>query len=264
VKSHDDSIPGCTGSLPVRIYIPPGTGPFPVVIYFHGGGWVLADKNVYDNSARGIAKHADAIVISVDYRLAPEAKFPAQHDDALAAYLWVCNNAASINGDPSRLALAGESAGGNLAVATAIAARQLGLTPPLHVLAVYPIAQLSGMSTPSYEDSRHAKPLNEAMMGWFATQVLSELDDAKELRINLIDAYVNLLPAVTLINARIDPLRSDGDMLAAALKRSGVQVNHIIYDGVTHEFFGMAAVVAKAREAQLFAGQQLRTAFRAG
>jgi acetyl esterase/lipase len=87
VKSHDDSIPGCTGSLPVRIYIPPGTGPFPVVIYFHGGGWVLADKNVYDNSARGIAKHADAIVISVDYRLAPEAKFPAQHDDAFAAYL---------------------------------------------------------------------------------------------------------------------------------------------------------------------------------
>jgi acetyl esterase/lipase len=87
VKSYDDSIPGCTGSLPVRIYMPPGTGPFPVVVYFHGGGWVLADKNVYDNSARGIAKHADAIVISVDYRLAPEAKFPAQHDDAFAAYL---------------------------------------------------------------------------------------------------------------------------------------------------------------------------------
>jgi acetyl esterase/lipase len=97
------------------------------------------------------------------------------------------------------LALAGESAGGNLAVATAIAARQLGLTPPLHVLAVYPIAQLSGMSTPSYEDSRHAKPLNEAMMSWFAAQVLSEPDDATDPRISLIDAYVNLLPAVTLI-----------------------------------------------------------------
>ena len=134
------------GPLAVRIYTPAGSGPFPLLVYFHGGGWVLADQEVYDGGARGLAKGAQAVVVSVDYRLAPEAKFPAQHDDALATYKWAVQNAASINGDPRRLALAGESAGGNLAFATAIAARDQGLTRPAYVVAVYPIAQASDRS----------------------------------------------------------------------------------------------------------------------
>ena len=122
VTSVDREIPGAAGNLPARVYTPDGAGPFPVVVYFHGGGWVIGDKQVYDGGARAISKHAQAVVVSVDYRLAPEAKFPAAWDDALAAYKWVAGNAASINGDPKRLALAGESAGGNLAIATAVAA----------------------------------------------------------------------------------------------------------------------------------------------
>jgi acetyl esterase/lipase len=259
VTSFDEFIPGPGGLLPVRVYMPTGVGPFPVVVYFHGGGWVLGDKNTYDGSARGIAKQTNAIVLSVDYRLAPKAKFPAQHDDALAAYAWVCRNAPAINGDPQRLALAGEGAGGNLALATAIEALRQNLTAPLHVLAVYPSAQASAMLTPSLIDSAHAKPLNTAMLGWFAESVFATLDAKHDLRVNLVDADLRNLPPVTLINARIDPLRSDGDMLAATLRRAGVATEHVTYEGVTHDFFGMAAMVAKAQEAQVLAGDRLRT-----
>ena len=263
VTSVDQTIPGPAGPLPVRIYTPDGAGPFPVVVYFHGGGWVLADKNVYDGGARGLAKQAGAVVVSVDYRLAPEAKFPAQHDDALATYKWAAANAASIKGDPKRLAIAGESAGGNLAVATAMAARDQKLTPPLHVVSVYPIAQATDLDTPSYEDSATAKPLNKAMMMWFADKVFAKPEDKKDPRIDLVHANLAGLPSVTLINARIDPLRSDGDMLAASLKKAGVNVEHKVFDGVAHEFFGMAAVVAKAKQAQAMAGAQLKKAFEA-
>lgn len=258
VTSSDRTIAGPAGSLPIRIYTPAGAGPFPVIVYFHGGGWVLANKDVYDGGARGIAKQACAVVVSVDYRRAPEARFPAQHDDALATYRWVAAHAASIMGDPERLAIAGESAGGNLAIATAIAARDLGLTAPLHVLAVCPIAQASDLSTPSYRDSENARPLNKAMMGWFANQVFSKPGDREDPRIDLLNAKLTGLPPVTLINARIDPLRSDSDLLSVALKKAGVEVEHQVYDGVTHEFFGMAAVVAKAEQAQALAGARLK------
>lgn len=260
VASKDTEIPGPAGQLPVRIYTPDGAGPFPVVVYFHGGGWVLANKDVYDGGARGIAKQANAVVISVDYRLAPEAKFPAQHEDSLATYKWAAQNAASINGDPKRLALAGESAGGNLAIATAIAARDQGLTKPAYVVSVYPIAQVSDLGTPSYVDSATAKPLNKPMMEWFAKYTLGKPEDKKDSRIDLIHANLKGLPPVTLISAQIDPLRSDSDMLEASLKKAGVKVEHKIFAGTTHEFFGMAAVVPEAKDAQAFAGKRLREA----
>ena len=261
VTSADFTIPGAAVPLPVRIYTPAGAGPFPLVVYFHGGGWVLADKNVYDGGARGIAKEANAVVVSVDYRLAPEAPFPAQHDDALITYKWALKNAASIHGDPKRVAIAGESAGGNLAIATAMAARDQHLTMPLHVVAVYPITQATDLATPSYVDSAQAKPLNKPMMEWFAKYALNNADDKKDPRIDLVHANLKGLPPITLINARIDPLRSDADMLEVSLKKSGVKVTHKVYDGVTHEFFGMAAVVGKAKEAQKLAGVQLKQAF---
>ena len=171
----------------------------------------------------------------------------------------MAENAALLKGDPKRLALAGESAGGNLAIATAMAARDQKLTAPQHVLSVYPIAQATDLSTPSYKDSANAKPLNKAMMAWFADKVFAKPEDKKDPRIDLIHANLKGLPPVTLINARIDPLRSDSDQLAAALKKAGVEVQHIVYDGVTHEFFGMAAVVAKAKQAQAEGGQRLKS-----
>lgn len=260
ITSVDRTIPGPAGAIPARIYTPRGPGPFAVVVYYHGGGWVIADKNVYDAGARSIAKEANAVVVSVDYRLAPEHKFPAQHDDALTAYAWVVKNASSINGDPNKIAIAGESAGGNLAVATAIAARDAKMPMPKAVIAVYPIAQPDTM-TVSYVENANAKPLNRAMMGWFGRHVSRTPADLQDPRINLVTANLSGLPPVTIINAQIDPLREDGAMLERALKSATVPVERRVYEGVTHEFFGMGAVVAKAVDATQYAGARLKAAF---
>jgi acetyl esterase/lipase len=179
----------------------------------------------------------------------------------VAAYKWVAANAASFNGDPKRLAVAGESAGGNLAIEVALAARDQKLTLPKGIVAVYTVVQLTDMSTPSYGDAAAAKPLNKPMMAWFGKQVFSDPAQMADPRVDLLKADLKGLPHVTLINAQIDPLRSDGDMLAAALKKAGVDVDHKIYDGVTHEFFGMAAVVGDAKSAQGKAGGDLKNAF---
>ena len=258
VTSVDRTIPGPAGELPVRIYTPRGKAPFPVIVYFHGGGWVIADKQVYDGGARGLAKAAHAIVVSVDYRLAPEARFPAAWDDALSAYKWVAANAASIHGSPAKLALAGESAGGNLAVSTAVAAIGAGVIAPLAVLAVYPVAQTGSLATASYADCATAKPLNKAMIEWFVDKVLAKPADKADPRIDIVHARLNGLPPVTIINAQIDPLRTDGVLLQQALQNAGVTVTRVEYAGVTHEFFGAAAAVSKAREAQKYAGEQMK------
>ncbi|MGH8517897.1 MAG: alpha/beta hydrolase, partial [Panacagrimonas sp.] len=261
VTAVDRMIPGAESELRARIYTPAGAGVFPVVVYFHGGGWVIADLDVYDAGARGIAKQARAIVVSVDYRQAPEHKFPAAWDDALAAYRWVAMNCAEFRGDAARLALAGESAGGCLAIATAIAARDLSLPPPRHIVAIYPVAQTGSLSTPSYIENAMAVPLNRAMIPWFLGHLLRSDTDKADTRLDLVNAELRGLPDVTLISAMLDPLRSDGAMMEDALKAAGVPVLRKDYHGVAHEFFGAAAVVRKAREAQRLVGERLRHAF---
>ncbi|WP_240653346.1 alpha/beta hydrolase [Sphingomonas crocodyli] len=245
-----------------RIYRPaaaPADASLPIVIYYHGGGWVIADVNTYDATPRLLAKQLNAIVVSVEYRHAPEAKFPAQHDDAAAAYRWVVQSAPTWNADARRIALAGESAGGNLAVATAIHARDNSLPKPLHVLAVYPIAD-SRMDLPSRKDSTGARPLNGAMLKWFGYYYAKTSADMQDPRINLVQANLKGLPPVTIVNAKIDPLRSDGETLTTALKQAGVRVEQRSFDGVTHEFFGMGTVVRGAYDAQAWAVSRLKSA----
>jgi acetyl esterase/lipase len=262
VTSVDRQIGGAAGLLDARIYTPNGAGPFPVIVYFHGGGWVIADKNTYDGGARGLSKTAHAIVISVDYRRSPEAKFPAAWDDAFAAYQWAADHASSINGDATQLALAGESAGGALAISTAIAVRDQGGTRPLAVLAVYPVGQTGNMQTASYVEFANAKPLNKAMIGWFVDKLVAGPADKTDPRLDLVNANLKNLPPVIIINAEIDPLCSDGEMLETALKEADVDVTRKVYDGVTHEFFGMAAAVGKAKDAQEYAGKHLKKYFK--
>lgn len=234
----------------------------PVIVYYHGGGWVIADVNTYDAAPRLLSKQLNAIVVSVEYRHAPEARFPAQHDDAAAAYRWTLANAASWGGDPRKVALAGESAGGNLAVATAIHARDNRLTMPVHILSVYPIAN-SDMTLPSKRDSANAKPLNTAMLPWFGHYYARTPADQKDPRIDLVNANLRGLPPTTIVNAQIDPLRSDGETLAAAMRRAGDNVDQRTFPGVTHEMFGMGAVVRGAADANSYAVERLRSAFAA-
>lgn len=199
------------------------------------------------------------MVVSVDYRLSPENKFPAAHDDAYATYEWALRNAASIKGDPTKVAVAGESAGGNLAVATALTAKQRGAKMPVAILSVYPIASGDTVSA-SYVENANAKPLNRAMMSWFFDKYVTPAQ-RQDPRINLLGADFSGFPPTTIINAQIDPLRTEGESLAERMRSTGVAVEQRTFPGVNHEFFGMAAAVDAARDAQMMAGNALKTAF---
>jgi acetyl esterase len=261
VDTAGKEIPVAGGNIHLRTYTPKaGKAPYPVIVYYHGGGFVIANIDVYDASAKGLAEQTGAIVVSVAYRLAPEHKYPTAHMDSYAAYEWVVKNAASMNGDPKRIAVAGESAGGNLAVNVAIMARDKGQTQPLHILAVYPIAQ-ADMNTASYQKNANAKPLNKAMMAWFTKNYVNTMDEAKKPLISLVNANLKGLPPTTIITAELDPLQSDGMLLTDKLKAAGVKVESKNYDGVTHEFFGMAAVVPQAKDAQAYGAGKLKAAF---
>ncbi len=251
------------GTIDARVYVPKkgdAKKPRPVVLYFHGGGWVLANLDTYDASARALADESKAIVVSADYRHAPEAKFPAAHEDAFAAYQWVLANAASLGGDPHRIAVAGESAGGNLAINTSMAARDKGIQMPVAQLLVYPVASMS-MDSKSYMEWINAKPLDKASMKWFADTIAKSPSDLQDKRLDVVNADLHGLPKTSIVLAEIDPLRSEGEQLADKLEKVGVKVSKKIYEGVTHEFFGMGAVVSDAKNAEEWAGDQLEDAF---
>ena len=263
-KVEDRKIPGAAGPIGVRIVTPKKADaqkPLPVIVYFHGGGWVIASNDVYDSSIRALANKSGAKVVAVEYRMAPENKFPAAHDDALASYEWVLKNAASFGGDPKRVAVAGESAGGNLAANVSIAARDKGIQLPIHELLVYPVASTS-MDTQSYREWSKAKPLSKDMMGWFLEKTERTAADAKDTRLDLVNAKLTGLPPTTIVLAEIDPLHAEGEMLGKKLKEAGVDVDMKTYDGVTHEFFGMGAAVGDAKDAMDYAGGRLEKALK--
>ncbi|CAN5858627.1 alpha/beta hydrolase [soil metagenome] len=256
----DRTVPGAAGPIPVRIYTPKGSGPFPILVYYHGGGWVIADLDTYDASPRALANLANAVVVSAHYRQGPEHKFPAAHQDAFAAYRWVLANARSLEGDSSNVAVAGESAGGNLAAAVSMMARDSGARMPAHQVLIYPIAGYD-LDTPSYRENAEAKPLNKPTMQWFFDQYLRSAEDGNNPLIDLVHADLERLPPATVITAQIDPLRSEGKALADRLESAGVQVDYRNYEGSTHEFFGMGAVLDDAKAAQQQAAEGLRKAF---
>lgn len=245
-----------------RFYTPKGgTAPYPVIVYYHGGGWVIATLDTYNASAQAIAEKTGAIVVSVAYRQGPEHKFPAAHEDSFAAYQWVLKNAASFKGDPNKVAVAGESAGGGLACAVSLMARDRKVALPKYQVLVYPIAGYD-QNTPSYLKNTDTAPLNKAAMGWFFKNYLRTPADGKDPRINLVAANLKGLPPTTIIGAEYDPLMSEGKTLADNLKAAGVKVNYKLYDGTTHEFFGMADVVPQAKDAQAVATDDLKRALK--
>jgi len=259
VTVKDLNIPAAGGgTIPLHVYVPEGKGPFPVMMYYHGGGFVIADTKVYDASPRALAKMAKAIIVSVDYRRAPEHKFPAAPEDAYAAYTWTLQHAKEWGGDPQRVAVGGESAGGNLATVVSLMARDKKAQLPVHQLLVYPVVD-NDMNRPSYQQNANAKPLNKPMMAWFFKHYGA--DPKSPYALPLKNAQLKGLPPATVIGAEIDPLRDEGKAYADKLQQAGVKVDYKLYSGVTHEFFGMGAVVPKAKEAEQYAADALKKAF---
>ena len=245
-----------------RVYTPKsGAGPFPVIVYYHGGGWVIATNDTYAASAQALCEQVGAVVVSVEYRKAPEYKFPTAHDDSFAAYQYVLKNAASMKGDPQNIAVVGESAGGNLACNVSIMARDRKVAMPKYQVLVYPIAG-SDTNTPSYQANTETAPLNKGGMEWFFKNYLRTPVDAKDPRINLVAANLKGLEPTTIIGAEYDPLKSEGKTLADKLTAAGVKTNYKLFEGTTHEFFGMAAVVPEAKDAQGVAVSDLKGALK--
>lgn len=263
IQTRDITIEGAAGALQARVYSPnlESDELKPLVVYFHGGGFVIADLDVYDGGPRGVSRFGDVVVLSVHYRQAPENKFPAAHDDAVAAWKWALANAHTIGGDPQRIAVMGESAGGNLAVNVSIAARDQGLPAPKHQVLVYPLVG-NDLDTESYIENATAKPLNKPMIEWFVKHTFNDESETADPRVNVVGAAdLRGLPSSTVILAEIDPLRSEGETLAEKLEAAGVDTRHKTFHGSTHEFFGMGLVVPDAAVAQQFAAHELKRAF---
>ncbi|BAM04668.1 alpha/beta hydrolase [Phycisphaera mikurensis] len=255
--------------LLARVYTPLDTGaggPLPVIVYFHGGGWVIADLDAYAGGAEGLAAQAGAVVVSVAYRLAPEHTYPTAHEDAYAAFEHVAENAADFGGDPEKVVVAGESAGGNLAVSVALMAKERGGVMPKHIVSVYPVAD-GDVTSASYDAYAAAAPLNRPFMEWFFdhyTPAWKDSDASDLPYLFLKEQDLGGLPPTTILNAEIDPLATDGEELAAAMEQAGVRVMRKVYPGVTHEFFGMTPVLEQAAAAQKLAAEQIRATLERG
>ncbi|CAA9548096.1 MAG: hypothetical protein AVDCRST_MAG19-550 [uncultured Thermomicrobiales bacterium] len=259
-------IPGPVGEILARVYTPAGSGPFPVVVYFHGGGFVIANLDTYDASARALASEAGAVVVAIAYRQAPESPFPAAVDDAYAATQYLIENAAEVDGDPARVAVAGESAGGNLATVVCLRAREEGGRMPVHQLLVYPVTTFApeGEAAESIEQGVGSAFLSPAALEWFGNYYLPDGTAATDPYASPLAADdLGGLPPATIIAAEIDPLLSQGRVYGEALEEAGVDVEYRLYEGVAHEFFGMVGVVDLAQEAVAFAAERLMGSFEA-
>ncbi len=262
VDTMGKEIPVSGGQIHVRIYTPKtGKASYPVIVYYPGGGWVIATINTYNSSAQALSEQVDAIVVSVEYRKGPEFKFPTAHLDSYMAYKWALKNASTFKGDSTHMAVAGESAGGNLAVTVSMMARDSSVRKPLHILSVYPVAS-NDLNTPSKIQYANAKPLNTPALSWFLMHYLNSPAEGALPWISLVNAKLSGLPPTTIIGAEIDPLQSEGKMLADKLQAAGVTTTYKLYIGVTHEFFGMASVIPEAKQAQAFAASQLKNALK--
>lgn len=260
-KIENRGIPGPAGELPVRIYTPDGAGPFPLLMFFHGGGFVVCDLDSHDALARSLCGGAGAVVVSVDYRLAPEAKFPAAPEDCHAATRWAVDNAASIGADGARVAVAGDSAGGNLAAVVAQLAKQRGGPALAHQLLIYPVTA-HDFTTPSYEENAEGYFLTRDMMQWFWHHYLERAEDGQDpMAAPLRAKDLSGLPPATVVTAEYDPLRDEGEAYARRLDEAGVPTQAVRYDGVIHGFVSMYEQIDKGREAIEFGCKRLRESF---
>jgi acetyl esterase len=253
---------GPAGEVPVRLYRPAAEGRLPAIAYYHGGGFVIGSVETHDGTCRALANATGCAVVSVDYRLAPEHRFPAAPEDCWSALAWLAAEGEALGLDPSRLAVAGDSAGGNLAAAAALLARERG--PELRFqLLVYPVTD-HGFDTPSYLENGEGYFLSAAMMRWFWQQYLEEPSHgADPLASPLRAADLAGLPPALVLTAEYDPLRDEGEVYAARLRDAGVPVTITRYAGMFHGFVRMTRILDKARTALDEIAGSLQKAFAA-
>lgn len=235
-RVEDRRIPGPGGEIPVRIYTPESAPPLPLVVFFHGGGWVIGDLDSHDVLCRQIANGAGAVIVAVDYRLAPEHKYPAAAEDCYAATVWAVENAAAIGADPERVAVAGDSAGGNLAAAVPLMARDRGGPRLRYQVLAYPVTDFSFESR-SYVENAEGYGLGRDSMAWFWNHYLpGEAAGADPVASPLRAKDLGGLPPALVLTAEYDPLCSEGDAYADRLREAGVPVEHRRYEGLIHGF----------------------------
>ena len=265
----DHMAPGPHGEVPVRVYVPAGgevpasagTTGLPVCMWFHGGGWVIGSVATNDATCRALANAAGAIVVSVDYRLAPEHKFPIPFDDSYAATVWAAANAASLGGDPSRLAVAGASAGGNLATTIALRARDENGPPLVQQSLIYPVTD-KDYSRPSYAENGEGYGLSYASMVYFWDCYLSSEADASNPYVApMLAEDLSGLPPAFVLTCEYDPLRDEGEAYAARLREAGVPTKLTRYDGMIHAFFNAGMPFVRTWNAINETAGELRKAF---
>jgi acetyl esterase len=258
-KVEDRRIPGPGGEIPVRIYTPENARG--VLVYFHGGGWVIGSLDSHDAPLRSLANAAGCSVVSVDYRLAPESRHPAAAEDCYAATCWAAENARHFGTDPALLAIGGDSAGGNLAAVTALLARERR-GPNLRLqLLVYPVTD-HDFERPSYRDNAEGYFLSRDDMRWFWDHYVPETAQRDAFTASPLRAKdLSALPPAHVLTAEFDPLRDEGEAYAARMREAGVSVSLTRYDGMIHGFFSMAAIIPRGKEAIAEAADKLRAAF---
>jgi acetyl esterase len=255
----DRTIPGPAGELGVRVFTPHGEPPFPIVVWFHGGGWVVGTLDTYDPLCRALAAAVPAVVVAVDYRLAPEHRFPAAVEDCYAATLWASRNAASLGGAQQRLAVAGDSAGGNLAAVVALGARDRGGPAIGFQLLVYPIMD-AAMDTASYREKADGYYLTAAGMRWYWDHYLGGADGLRPDASPLRAAAFGGLPPALVVTAEHDVLRDEGEAYAARLRDAGVAAEVRRVPGMVHGFFRWRALTPAADACLQDAAAALRAA----
>jgi acetyl esterase len=254
-------LPGPAGSIPIRIYAPETARPSPVLVYYHGGGWTLCDLDTHDGACTRLANGAGCLVVSVDYRLAPEHKYPAAADDCYAAFAWVAENAAQWGGDARRVAVGGDSAGGNLAAVVSMMARDRGARRPLFQLLIYPATDFRG-NTPSYSENAEGYLLSRDDMRWFWANYLAREEDGQQPYASpLLAGDFRHLPPAFIATAEYDPLRDEGEAYGARLRLSGVPAEVVRYDGLIHAFLQRTERFDRARKALADMCRALGTAF---
>ena len=249
---QDLQIDGAEGTLRARHYVPDEPGPHPLLVYYHGGGFVVGDVNSHDAPCRLISKHAGVQVLSVDYRLAPEHPFPAPVDDARAALRWACEHASELGADPGRVAVGGDSAGGNLATVAAMLARDDGGPVPAFQLLIYPVTDFTTVR-PSREMFAEGFFLTQDEMDWFNSHYVESVNaDPADVRLSplLADDLTGMPPAF-VVTAGFDPLRDEGEEYAHALRAAGVPTVLRRFPGLIHAFVNMIGVSRVSRDAMI-------------